>query len=72
MKSEFDGHNYIVVAKHDNRCKIKPFKTLEKATKYYNKIENKFFKRTHYEWRSVVIVNAMGREINPCLKGVWK
>lgn len=65
MKSEFYGHNYIVVVKHDNRCKIKPFKTFEKAKKYYNKIENKFYKCTHYKWCSVVIVNAMGREINP-------
>lgn len=59
MKSEFDGDNYIVVYKHDDKCKVKPFKTLEKATKYY---EKKMFKCTGV-WRSVVLMDTLGHYI---------
>lgn len=61
MKSEFDGHNYIVVYKHDDKCKIKPFKTLDKARKYYDK---KMYEcASTMGWRTVALMDTMGREI---------
>lgn len=65
MNKGFKGHNYIVVYKYDNykhedKCKIKAFKTLEKAKKYFDKMKTKYT----YGWHSVVLMDTMGRAIN--------